>query len=111
MHVRVCACVCACVRKGKMQLISRYSQHCSMVTKTVHDILGDACGSPYIILFSFHNFVIWLHVTEKNVYIMCDAGGVQLYLHLYSKYKRKYYVATFILTPFSNLAQRIPWKG
>ena len=35
-----------------------------------------------------------------------------LYLHLYSKYKRKYCFATFILTPFSNLAQRrIPQKG
>ena len=37
---------------------------------------------------------------------MCDAAGVQLYLHLYSKYKRKYCVGTFILTPFSNLARR-----
>ena len=43
---------------------------------------------------------------------MCDTVLKKLYFHLYSKYKRKYCVATFILMPFSNLAQkRTPQKG
>ena len=35
---------------------------------------------------------------------MCDAAVVQLYLHLYSKYRRKYCVETFILAAILSFA-------
>ena len=37
--------------------------------------------------------------------MMCDAAVVPLYLHLYSKYRRKYCVETFILAAILSFAK------
>ena len=74
--------------------------------------LGAACGSPYIVFItrfccmaSCYRNIIYIYIYIYNVWC---CGGTITYTCIYiaSTSESTYCVATFILTPFSNLAQR-----
>ena len=68
------ACVCVCVCVWHILWVAH--------SHNLYTFLGAACGAPIILLFSYCDSVVWLHVTLLVVYI-CNIDPIAMVTCMY----------------------------